>query len=205
MHRLFPHPPARILVDIDGVLANTDARTIELANAEYGANATIDDADGWNATLPGTEYHFGEIIEDLEETQPERYYSGMDVIDGARDALTTLLDTGYEVVLATHRPPHIHEITKRWLTDNDIPYTEFVDDVPKNKGELTGDLLIDDYHVNVRRAATSGMPSILFAPPNTDPTHHPDHDHISVAHNGWDDIREAIPNDMTDREPGVSD
>jgi len=159
-----------ILIDVDGTLCANTPRLIEYVRQECGIELTREEITEWSFSIPGTEYDIGEMLHRAIDERPEWFLLGMDPIDGAADAARWLHSQGHTIRIATHRPPESHPITTQWLDEHDIPYDEMVLEVPENKGRLDGDLLIDDYHVNIANALAAGKAGGLFVQPYSDPT-----------------------------------
>lgn len=155
-----------ILVDVDGTLGAHLPHLLEIAAANgIDHDAVYEDIRGWNADVPGTAYDVGDLIEYATTEHTEEYLGEMPPIENARSALSALRDAGWTVVICTHRPAHHHAMTASWLKQNEIPHDAYAYDVPENKALVGGDVLIDDYHVNVAAAAEHGLKTFLFQSP----------------------------------------
>ncbi|XVH31669.1 5' nucleotidase, NT5C type [Haloferacaceae archaeon DSL9] len=159
-----------ILLDVDGTLCSNGPRIADYAAEEYGVSITPEEITAWSYPVDGTDRHVGELIEDAITDRPEWFLLGMEPLAGAADAARWFAAQGHAVRIATHRPAASHPITRQWLTEHDIPFDELIQDVPRNKGALDGDLLVDDYHVNVQNALDAGMGGALFRQPYSDPS-----------------------------------
>jgi 5'(3')-deoxyribonucleotidase len=162
-------PSRTILLDVDGTLCDNTPRLIEYINDECGVELTRDAITEWSFSIPETEFDIGDLIHRALDTRPEWFLLGMEPIDGAAEAARWFGQQGHTVRIATHRPAESHPITEQWLDEHDIPYDEIIQDVPQNKGQLDGDMLIDDYHVNVKNALAAGKAGGLFVQPYSDP------------------------------------
>ncbi len=163
-------PTRTVLLDVDGTLCDNMSRVIDYLASEYGVDLSPELITDWTFSVPDTEHHIGEIIQEVTAERPEWFLLGTEPIDGARDAAEWFIDHGHTVAIATHRPPETHALTRQWLAEHDIPYDRFIEDVPENKGHIQGDLLIDDYHVNVANAIEAGKNAGLFVQPYSDRT-----------------------------------
>ncbi|WP_380675690.1 5' nucleotidase, NT5C type [Salinigranum sp. GCM10025319] len=179
----------RLLVDVDGTLAWQLPRACQYLDEQYGVSLAPEEVVAWDYTIPGHDAHdhIGGLIVEAFERDPEWYFGGMPPMAGAADALARLREE-YHVAIATHRPPDTHEHTRRWLRDHDVPYDEFVEDVPDNKAALDGRALVDDYHGNVADALAAGMDGLLFDQPYSD---HTACDGATVV-DSWDDVLRAF-------------
>jgi hypothetical protein len=160
----------RVLVDVDGTLAWQLPRACQYLDEEYGVSLAPREVVAWDYAIPDhtAHDHIGDLIFEAFERDPEWYFCGMEPVEGAADALARVAED-HHVAIATHRPPDTHEYTRRWLRSHDIPYDEFVEDVPDDKGALAGRALVDDYHGNVADALAAGMDGLLFSQPYSDP------------------------------------
>ncbi|MFC6837645.1 5' nucleotidase, NT5C type [Halomarina ordinaria] len=162
-------PERTVLVDVDGTLCANIPRLVEYVDERYGVSLAEPDITEWSYPVEGTDRHVGELIHDAMADRPEEFLLSMDPLPGAAGAMARLRDHGHEVRIATHRPAETHPVTRRWLDDHDVPYDAFVEEVPPDKGALPGDLLVDDYHLNVRNALAAGKAGALFRQPYSDP------------------------------------
>ncbi|AUV82419.1 hypothetical protein C2R22_12845 [Salinigranum rubrum] len=179
----------RILVDVDGTLAWQLPRACQYLGEEYGVSLQPEDVTAWDYRIPGHDDHdhIGDLIFEAFRRDPAWYFGGMEPLPGAADALARLGED-HHVAIATHRPPETHDHTRVWLRDHDIPYDEFVEQVPENKAELQGRALIDDYHGNVADALAAGMDGLLFSQPYSD---HAACDGATVV-DSWTDVLAAF-------------
>lgn len=159
--------PLRLGIDIDGVVAEQNKPVIEYINATYGLSLTAADVRERNPLFDGLDRTYVEYMREAEAAapDPETYYTQMELIPGAKHALERLA-TQYELVVITHRPEHALEPTKQWLDSHEVPYDEFVFDVPSNKAEVNVDLLIDDYSKNVADFCAADKYGVQFIRPS---------------------------------------
>ncbi|WP_254839546.1 5' nucleotidase, NT5C type [Natronomonas marina] len=161
-------PDSTLLVDLDGVVAENLSRLCTYLEEAYDHDVEPADIDDWAYDVPGIDGHVGTVISELMTDHPEWYFGGMDPRPGAADALGALAEA-YRVEIATHRLPDTHDISKTWLAEHGIPYDEFHESVPADKGTLAGDALLDDYHGNVADALSAGKTGLLMRRPYSDP------------------------------------
>jgi len=159
-----------VLLDVDGTLCDNVPQLVEYIDDECGVELTRDAITEWSFSIPGTDLDIGDIIRRALDERPEWFLLGMEPIAGAAEAARWLDRQGHTVRIATHRPPESHPLTAQWLNEHDIPHDELIEEVPQNKGRLDGDLLIDDYHINVGNALAAGKAGRLFVQPYSDPT-----------------------------------
>ena len=159
-----------VLLDVDGTLCANTPRLIEYVRQECGIELAREEITEWSFSIPGTDSDIGELLHRAIDERPEWFLLGMAPIEGATEAARWLHNQGHTIRIATHRPPESHPITAQWLEEHDIPYDEMIQEVPRNKGLLAGDLLIDDYDVNVANALAAGKAGGLFVQPYSDPS-----------------------------------
>lgn len=183
-----------ILLDMDGVTAWQNDRMTYYARQEYGADLHPEDITEWDFTIEGTDKTYSEIAAELIEKRPAWYFSGMNPVEGAVDAIQTLAEHGYRIRVATHRNTETHHLTARWLREHDIPAHEIEAHVPKNKAncaETRADILIDDRPLNILLARQRGVQGILYRQPYNE------HEGENVRSEGgvvgdWDEIQEML-------------
>jgi uncharacterized HAD superfamily protein len=180
-------PGSTLLVDLDGVVAEQLPRLCTYLRREYDHDVAPEDIDDWSYDVPGTEAHIGDVIGELMTDHAEWYFGGMEPRSGVADTLSALRSE-YRVEIATHRIPETHDVSKAWLDDHGIGYDAFHDEVPRNKGALAGDALIDDYHGNVADALSAGKAGVLMRQPYNDPGVC-DGAHVVTS---WDDVRTLL-------------
>jgi len=159
-----------VLLDVDGTICDNTPRIIEYAHEEFGVELTREAITEWSYSIPGTDLDISKLLHQAIEERPEWFLLGMEPIDGAVEAARWLSQQGHTIRIATHRPAESHPLTAQWLTEHDIPYDEVIQEVPQNKGRLDGDLLLDDYHLNIKNALAAGKAGGLFVQPYSDPS-----------------------------------
>ena len=176
-----------LLVDLDGVVADNLPRLCTHLRTAYDHDVAPGDIDDWAYDVPGVDGHVGHVISELMTDHAEWYFGGMDPMAGVADALDALR-AEYCVEIATHRLPETHDISKAWLAEHGIPYDEFHESVPADKGALDGDALIDDYHGNVDDALSAGKAGFLMRQPYSEPAA------VDGAHvvDSWDDVTRLL-------------
>ncbi|WP_255151457.1 5' nucleotidase, NT5C type [Halorarius halobius] len=178
-------PPATLLLDFDGVLCWQLPRLCEHLHRAYGVSVAPADITDWSWSVPGHDVHVGEVIGDLMVERPEWFLDGAEPLPGVRGGMHALSEAGYDLHVATHRIPETHDISRAWLDRHDLPYDRFIEDVPRDKGALPGDALVDDYHGNVADALDAGKEGVLFRQPYSEPTACPD----ARVVDSWRDLR----------------
>jgi uncharacterized HAD superfamily protein len=165
--------PKRALVDVDGTLCRNLPRVCEHVEVEYGLEISPEQITEWSYTFEEIGEEIEDVFDHLLSERPEWYLSELSPMEGARRGLRELKANGYEIWIVTHRPAETHHITEAWMDGHGLQYDRFVEQVPENKGDVPGDVLVDDYHGHVRDAVRKGKRGILIDHPyNRAPDHH---------------------------------
>ena len=176
-----------LLVDLDGVVAEQLPRLCTHLRREYDHDVTPGDVDEWSYDVPGADGHIGDIIHELMADHAEWYFGGMEPAPGAGRTLSAL-SADYRIEIATHRTPDTHDVSKAWLDEHGIHYDGFHETVPRDKGSVPGDALIDDYHGNVANAIDAGKTGVLMRQPYSDP----EACEGAYVVDSWDDVRSVF-------------
>ncbi|WP_336328755.1 5' nucleotidase, NT5C type [Halovenus sp. HT40] len=178
----------QILVDVDGTLCFNLPRLCEFLEVEYGIEITREEITDWSYQFEQAGVGIEEVITQLFEEYPEWFLADLDPVPGAGRALDSLAAAGYEIQIVTHRPPETHHLTQQWLDERGMHYDGYVEDVPANKAEVPGDVLIDDFHGHVADAVDAGMYGLLFDRPYTESVGHERMVRVST----WADVLDAF-------------
>ncbi|MXR51754.1 hypothetical protein GRX03_09075 [Halovenus sp. WSH3] len=178
----------RLLVDVDGTLCRNMPRLCEYLELEYGLDVTPAEITDWSYQFESVGLGISEVITELFERRPEWFLADLDPVSGSEAALETLSDAGYEIWIVTHRPSDTHDLTREWLAEQGMTYDHYVSDVPESKAEVSGDVLIDDYHGNVTDAVRAGMTGLAFDRPYTERI---DHDRAYRVQT-WEDVLDLL-------------
>ena len=181
--------PKRLIIDVDGVLADTERATLTELNRELGTKFRKRDIKQWDQPLGPTNIK-DEIEKRLLDPRFVRY---VPLIPWTRYVYWHLLRT-YDITIATSRDPRADEATQEWLARKYLSYTVYENVRGRSKADLDGDLLIDDYHGNVAAFAATGRPAILFSQPwNESPLTAalPETELITRVH-GWHGVEVAL-------------
>lgn len=166
-------------LDLDGTLYNQLPAVCEHIRQEFNIPFTPGDVTAWDFEIPGTDdYRFSDAIDACDSPS---YYRDMPLIPGAADAVRSLAAAGATLSIVTHRDPSTHDWSRDALARHNIPYDDFIEDVPRNKATIDADIdvLIDDRTKNVTDIATTGNYGILFLQPyNYDDL--PAHDRVLI-------------------------
>jgi uncharacterized HAD superfamily protein len=178
----------QILVDVDGTLCRNMPRLCEFLDDEYGLEISPAEITDWSFQFEEIGLGIEDVIAELFEDRPEWFLSDLDAVTGAKQALDSLSAAGHKIRIATHRPAETHDITRRWLDERDMQYDAFVHDVPRVKADLSGDVLVDDFHGHVADAVDAGMTGVLFDRPYTETVGH----ERAVRVSTWADAIDAL-------------
>lgn len=178
----------RIVVDVDGVLADTVGAVLDWLNGSRDLRLHPNMvADRKFAILEDTS--IAQAIAFFFDTR-----GAIGVIDGARIGTRKLVNAGHEIIVVTARPAYLRDYTYTWLWHNDILFHELHMGTEKH---LFGDLVIDDSIRNVRRAREHGKKALLFA----QPWNLWDLNNVT----GWEFIPDAVEEELWSSERGMEE
>jgi len=154
----------RIGVDIDGVVSDSYPFWLTELNLHFGKDIAVIDDYEMHLVFDVSK----EVINDYFVCNAERLLMTPKPICGAKEGIETLLREGHEIIYITARTPEERDVTVRWLTMCGIPHkhehvlfagiTSKLDLVKLWKIEA----FIEDYQVNARLIAESGVPVFLL-------------------------------------------
>lgn len=155
----------RILIDVDGVLADTHTEWMRRYNADYNDNLKSSDVTRWG-THEFVKPECGTKIYDY--LWDETLYDGVFPIKGSQSGVDALRKMGHRCVFVTSgiQPAKIKWLyrfgfltSKIWQSDPDVA-------IVNDKSLIEGDLLIDDRDKNVDDFIhTFNADAILFNQP----------------------------------------
>ena len=152
----------KILVDVDGVLADAAKPALAWVNQQYGTKLRVSCLRQYNQALKGTDTDIGEVLRTLMED--EGFVRHLSMIFYAKWAMWALYEF-HRLTIITMRPTCADHLTKWWLYRKRIPYAEYVNCEGRSKSDFDGDVLIDDSEANCMEFAATGRPAILFDQP----------------------------------------
>ncbi len=131
-----------ILVDMDDTIEQLLKTWVSRANEKYGRNVTLDEITDWNVAAPYPGISKKEIC---KITYEPGFWSSIEPMPGAAEALKHFMDAGHEVFIVTATEiEHVEEKMKGLL----FRYFPFIfwDHViiTSRKQMIRGDVLIDD-------------------------------------------------------------
>lgn len=129
----------KIILDCDGVLADTIKKVLHLYNNEYNLNFKKEDIVAWDMTKiqkPGTSL--------TKYFNQRGFFRDLDPMEDAQKYVKKLLEDGHEVFVATASPLEGLEDKLLWLRENFgfIPESNIV--FIQRKDLLYGDIILDD-------------------------------------------------------------
>ena len=152
----------RVGVDIDGVISDSYPVWLQELNLHYGKNISV---------ISDYEMHlvFDVPRDDMNNFfvgNVERLFMMPKPVAGAKEGIETLLREGHEVIYVTARTPEEKDLTVRWLTMYKIPHEHVLFSGFKSKVHLIKqwgiEVFIEDYQVNAKAIAESGVPVLLL-------------------------------------------
>ena len=152
----------RIGVDIDGVISDSYPVWLQELNRHYGKNITV---------LEDYEMHlvFDVPWDDMNQffvQNTEKLLTMPKPIPGAIAGIETLINEGHEVIYLTARTPEEEEVTLRWFAQYAVPYERILFTGFQSKADLAKkwsmEAFIEDYLVNARAIAATGIPVFLY-------------------------------------------
>ena len=152
----------KIIVDVDGVLADLMTLVVAWVNARYGTHFKRSDIREWNQPLEGTGTDIGTVIAEL--MLDDTFLLKIPSVEGSIGGMKCL-NCRYHVMLATARPHSATSLTMKWLWKRDIHWKNYVTCVHHPKSQERGDVLIDDNVDNCLQFAGTGRVAILFDQP----------------------------------------
>jgi len=188
--------PARIGIDVDGVLARTVPSVLDRMREKYGSHdARKEDITQWNSSveIDGEEIYIGPEI--VEGHGVKEHVRSIKPKQGAREGLEGLRRMGYELVIVTNRPSDEETVrwSRAWLKDNSLPYDEFHSTAETSKTSVDVDVLIDDHDRNVLEFLEDGRPAVLFDQPwNNTPIEANGADERLRVVSDWTEATEAL-------------
>ena len=134
----------RIVLDADGVLADTMTKVLTLYNQEYGETVSLSDVHSWHLNQvekPGTSMR-------KYFNQPG-FFRDLEPLPGAREAVREMAADGHDLFVATISPPNGLQDKFQWIREH------FPEIPPKNillvgrKDLISCTILLDDHHENL--------------------------------------------------------
>lgn len=127
----------RVVVDVDGVLADTHAIVIDHLNSAHGICIKPMDITSWDAIIEGRS-----ITKEIIEVLCNREMAWkIPKIEGSLEGVLMLESLGFEIFIATRRGIEIQHYTQEWLIE--YPFKKLI--FTRDKSQIHADFLVDDY------------------------------------------------------------
>lgn len=180
----------RILIDVDGVILNTQKALLKRLNNRYGTRYTLKNV---------THYHWFENVYKNIDPWAELedgafWHNEVTLIDGAKDAFNQL-NQNHEIYFVTASSvfnlalgekmyclKDLLDVTGQWLNNHII--------ITQNKELVQGDVLIDDCAENIHKwimASGTRKFGLLFGQP-----WNKDNKYNLYPHTSWSEIKDII-------------
>ena len=169
-----------ILVDMDDTIEQLLKAWIARGNEKFGRNVQPEDVTDWNVAFPFPGIPKQEVY-DL--TYEPGFWSSIEPMPGAAEALKHLMDEGHEVYIVTSTEiEHVEEKMKGLL----FRYFPFLDwgrvIITRRKQMIRGDVLIDD---GIHNLEGGQYKKILFTAPHN--RYYDAEAHGMVRVNNWNE------------------
>jgi len=114
-----------IYVDIDDVLCDTARALMALLEQEFNKSVSFESIMSFDLKvsfgLTQSEYeHFMHLAH-----LPDQILK-MDRIPEAVETLRGWMDSGHDISIVTGRPTYTHDTTLKWLSNNNVPFSDFL-------------------------------------------------------------------------------
>lgn len=131
-----------ILVDMDDVLEKLVEGWTEVLNQRYGTKVSADDVDDWDISKAFPTLTREQVFEVAEE---EELWYHVKPIEGAKQALETLIKEGHKIYIVTASVYQTVHIKMKEVLFKYFPFITWNQVIiASNKQMIKGDVLIDD-------------------------------------------------------------
>ena len=150
-----------ILVDMDDTIEQLLKAWVRRANEKYGRSVTLDEITDWNVAAPYPGVTKKEIY---GVTYEPGFWSSIEPMPGAAEALRHFMDEGHEVYIVTATEIEHVEEKMKGLLFRYFPFLSWAQVIITGRKQLIrGDVLIDDGIHNLEGGAYR---KILFTAPH---------------------------------------
>lgn len=158
-------------IDIDDTLTSYTERLVAIHSAEYGVDpSTLKRPEAyvkWGLGWPGIEGEADYFAHHNRYVREKSMFSGAQVYENAREAISNLRSAGAYVKIITTRfcspafdeKAHVVAETARFLLNNGVEYDEFM--VSNTKDQIHADVYVDDSPSNVEKFVKAGAKVIV--------------------------------------------
>ena len=176
-----------ILADMDDTIEQLLKTWIARANERYHRNVKLDDVTDWNVAFPFPGIDRQDIF---NLTYEPGFWSSIEPIPGAAEALKHFMDEGHEVYIVTSTEiEHVEEKMKKLL----FRYFPFLDwshvIITCRKQLIRGDVLIDD---GIHNLEGGQYKKILFTAPHN--RHYDAEANGMIRVHDWEEVVRIIDN-----------
>ncbi len=185
----------RIGLDIDNVVSDFDKYVMEqflIEDKNKRNKGIVNPLGDWvGACFDWTH----DEIEDFLEHNMQEFALKMEPRENAKYYMDKLLEDGHELILISHRAfPHYTkplEVTKEWLKENKINYTQLILSQTTNKSkeciDNKIDIMFDDVQANCHQLKDGGVNIYLMATEHN----HDFREGLKVV-NDWQELYEVV-------------
>jgi uncharacterized HAD superfamily protein len=156
----------RIAIDIDGVIARSDARMKRIIRDDLGIEVPWDRPPGWRLEDWGLGLTARQRDYLVTFYRDPEFYLSLEPFEGASAALRRVAEVADSVYL-TARPASVADATFDWLRTWGFPPEPicFAKDKVEAAREFKVDLAIEDAPKHLRAYHEAGIPALRFAAP----------------------------------------
>ena len=153
----------RFAIDIDSTLHPYWDQLAEIAKRRYGVDLPYDTQFTWAIDALAPE----QLKAVVDETHSPEHVLTAEPYPGAVEVITRWHEQGHFIHITSHRAVETHGQTAEWLEQISLPHDELYCSYDKITRcvELRIDVLIDDSHDNLRRAAEVGITAATLEHP----------------------------------------
>ncbi len=150
-----------ILVDMDDTIEQLLKAWVSRANAKYGRNVSLDEITDWNVAAPYPGVTKKEIY---GVTYEPGFWSSIEPMPGAAEALRHFMDEGHEVYIVTATEIEHVEEKMKGLLFRYFPFLSWAQVIITGRKQMIrGDVLIDD---GIHNLVGGEYRKILFTAPH---------------------------------------
>ena len=174
-----------ILVDMDDTIEQLLKAWVQRANEKYGRNVTLDDIKEWNVAAPYPGVTKKEIY---GVTYEPGFWSSVEPMPGAAEALKHFMDEGHEVYIVTATEIEHVEEKMKGLLFRYFPFLSWEQVIITcRKQMIRGDVLIDD---GIHNLEGGEYKKIMFTAPHN--RHYDAEGNGMIRVHTWDEVVRII-------------
>ena len=174
-----------ILVDMDDTIEQLLKAWVNRANEKFDRNVTLDDITDWNVAAPYPGITRKEIY---DVTYEPGFWSSVEPMPGAADALKHFMNEGHQVYIVTATEPEHVEEKMKGLLFRYFPFISWEQVIITSRKQLIrGDVLIDD---GIHNLEGGDYKKIMFTAPHN--RHYDAENNGMIRVHTWDEVVEII-------------